>query len=96
MEMRAGEITFCYADHGAGRPVLMLRGAGVDHREAERCFDPVFGGVAGFRRIYPDLPGMGRAIAPEELRSAEDVLDALLDFAAEVTDGAANRGLFGV
>ena len=44
-----------------------------------------FDGVAGLRRIYPDLPGMGRTIAPETLRSADDVLDTLLDFADEVT-----------
>ena len=87
--MRAGGIAVHYVEHGAGRPVLVLHGAGVDHREAEACFEPVFDGVAGFRRIYPDLPGMGRTAAPDGLRSAEDVLDTLLDFAGEVTDGAA-------
>ena len=30
---------------------------------------------------------MGRTAAPDGLRSAEDVLDTLLDFAEEVTDG---------
>jgi len=78
-----------YVEHGAGRPVLVLHGAGVDHREPEACFEPVFDGVAGFRRIYPDLPGMGRTMAPDRLRSAEDVLDTLLDFAVEVADGTA-------
>ncbi|MCY0937273.1 alpha/beta fold hydrolase [Streptomyces sp. H34-S4] len=68
--------------------VLVLHGAGVDHREAEACFEPVFDGVAGLRRIYPDLPGMGRTIAPETLRSADDALDTLLAFAGAVTDGA--------
>jgi pimeloyl-ACP methyl ester carboxylesterase len=78
-----------YVEHGAGRPVLVLHGAGVDHREPEACFEPVFDGVAGFRRIYPDLPGMGRTVAPQRLRSAEDVLDTLLDFTVEVTEGTA-------
>ncbi|QWZ07732.1 alpha/beta hydrolase [Nocardioides panacis] len=77
-----------HAEHGAGRPVLVLHGAGVDHHEAEACFEPAFDGVAGFRRIYPDLPGTGRTPAPDRLRSADDVLDTLLDFAAEVADGA--------
>ncbi|GAB3790896.1 alpha/beta hydrolase [Nocardioides ungokensis] len=67
--------------------MLVLHGAGVDHREPEACFEPVFSGVPGFRRIYPDLPGMGRTAAPQRLRSAEDVLATLRDFAAEVTDG---------
>jgi pimeloyl-ACP methyl ester carboxylesterase len=85
--MRPGEITVHYVEHGVGRPVLVLHGSGVDHREPEACFEPVFAGAAGFRRIYPDLPGMGRTAAPESLRSAEDVLTVLLDFAAEATDG---------
>jgi len=84
MEAQAGEIAVHYVEHGAGRPVLVLHGAGVDHRETEACFEPVFAGVAGFRRIYPDLPGMGRTVA-DGLSSAEDVLDTLLDFAREVT-----------
>jgi pimeloyl-ACP methyl ester carboxylesterase len=88
MEIRVGEVVFHYAEHGAGRPVLILHGAGVDHREAEACFEPALDGVAGLRRIYPDLPGMGRTPAPEALRSGDDVLEALLDFTDEVTAGA--------
>jgi pimeloyl-ACP methyl ester carboxylesterase len=89
MEIRVGEVVVHYVEHGTGRPVLVLHGAGVDHREAEACFELVFDGVAGLRRIYPDLPGMGRTIAPETLRSADDVLDTLLNFADEVTGGTA-------
>jgi pimeloyl-ACP methyl ester carboxylesterase len=80
MEARVGEVTVHYVEHGAGRPVLVLHGAGVDHREPEACFEPAFAGAAGHRRIYPDLPGMGRTPAPESLRSAQDVLDTLLGF----------------
>jgi pimeloyl-ACP methyl ester carboxylesterase len=86
--MSAGEVAVHHVEHGAGRSVLVLHGAGVDHREAEACFEPAFDGVAGLRRIYPDLPGMGRTVAPETLRSADDVLDTLLGFADEVTGGA--------
>lgn len=85
MEIRVGEVAVHYVEHGTGRPVLVLHGAGVDHREAEACFEAAFAGVPGLRRIYPDLPGMGRTVAPETLRSADDVLETLLDFADEVT-----------
>lgn len=81
-------MAFHRVEHGAGRSVLVLHGAGVDHREVEACFEPAFDGVAGFRRIYPDLPGMGRTVAPHGMRSAEDVLDALLEFAGEVAGGS--------
>jgi pimeloyl-ACP methyl ester carboxylesterase len=89
MEIRVGQVVVHYAEHGSGRPVLVLHGVGVDHREAEACFEQALDGVAGLRRIYPDLPGMGRTSAPETLRSADDVLDTLLAFADEVTGGTA-------
>jgi pimeloyl-ACP methyl ester carboxylesterase len=90
MEIRVGQVVVYYVEHGSGRPMLVLHGAGVDHREAEACFELVFDGVAGLRRIYPDLPGMGRTIAPETLRSGDDVLDTLLTFADEVIGGTAH------
>src|SRR5919197_3063173 len=90
MDIRVGQVVVHYVEHGTGRPVLVLHGAGVDHREAEACFELVFDGVAGLRRIYPDLPGMGRTFAPETLRSADDVLDTLLNFADEITGRAAH------
>ncbi|MEU6300290.1 alpha/beta fold hydrolase [Streptomyces erythrochromogenes] len=89
MEIRAGGVAVHAVEHGAGRTVLVLHGAGVDHREAEACFEPALAHVAGLRRIYPDLPGMGRTAAPAALRSADDVVDTLLGFADEVTGGTA-------
>jgi pimeloyl-ACP methyl ester carboxylesterase len=89
MKVHVGGIAVSYVEHGAGRPVLVLHGAGVDHREAEACFEPVFRRLPGYRRIYPDLPGMGRTPAAG-LRSAEDVLGTLLGFAEKVTDASAH------
>jgi pimeloyl-ACP methyl ester carboxylesterase len=76
-----------HIEHGTGRPVLVLHGAGVDHRETEACFEPAFGGVPGLLRIYPDLPGMGRSPAPATSTCGDDVLAVLLAFADEVTGG---------
>jgi pimeloyl-ACP methyl ester carboxylesterase len=76
-----------YVEHGTGRPVLVLHGAGVDHRETEACFEPAFADTAGLRRIYPDLPGMGLTPA-DSLRSGDNVLDALLAFADKVAEGS--------
>jgi pimeloyl-ACP methyl ester carboxylesterase len=87
MDVRAGATVVHYVEHGAGLPVLLLHGAGVDHREPEACFEPIFASVGNVRRIYPDLPGMGRTVATAELRSAENVLDVLLEFAQRVTNG---------
>src|SRR5215213_8049920 len=90
MELSARGVVVSAVEHGSGRPVLVLHGAGVDHRETEACFEPALDGVPGLRRIYPDLPGMGRTPAPEALCSADDVLSTLLTFADEVTGGTAH------
>jgi pimeloyl-ACP methyl ester carboxylesterase len=75
-----GDVPVHYVEHGAGTPVLTLHGAGVDHREVMACLDPVLGAANGYRRIYPDLPGMGRTPGPESMASADDVLAVLLGF----------------
>jgi pimeloyl-ACP methyl ester carboxylesterase len=50
----------------------------------------ILDGVAGLRRVYPDLSGMGRTIAPETLRSADDVVDTLLNFVDAVIGATAH------
>jgi len=67
-----------YAQHGDGTPVLALHGAGVDHREIMGALEPLFTDRPGHRRIYPDLPGMGRTPAPDTLNSNDDVVEVLL------------------
>jgi pimeloyl-ACP methyl ester carboxylesterase len=76
-----------HVEHGRGTPLVVLHGAGVDHRETEACFEPALRDVPGLRRVYPDFPGMGRSPAPDSMRSADDVLDALLAFADDVAAG---------
>jgi pimeloyl-ACP methyl ester carboxylesterase len=80
MEYLVGELPVHYAERGEGAPVLTLHGAGVDHREVLACLDPAFETRHGYRRIYPDLPGMGRTPAPETIDSADAVLAVLLGF----------------
>ncbi|HWV26912.1 MAG TPA: alpha/beta hydrolase [Aeromicrobium sp.] len=84
MDVRVGATEVHYVEHGTGRPVLILHGAGVDHREPESCFEPMFADDSGFRRVYPDLPGMGRTAATDDIDSAEDVLGLMLQFADRV------------
>ena len=80
MEYVVGQVPVHYVEHGEGFPVLVLHGAGVDHREVMACLDPALEASTGYRRVYPDLPGMGRTIAPESIRSADDVLELVLGF----------------
>jgi pimeloyl-ACP methyl ester carboxylesterase len=80
MEYAVRDVPVHYVERGEGQPVLALHGAGVDHHEVMACLDPVFDALTGYRRIYPDLPGMGRTPAPESISSADDVLAVLLAF----------------
>ena len=76
-----------YAEHGRGTPVLALHGGGVDHRELRGALEPLFADRPGYRRLYPDLPGMGRTPAPEEVDSTDAVLEVLLGLIDAVVGG---------
>jgi hypothetical protein len=67
-----------YAQHGSGTPVLVLHGGNVDHREIMGALEPLFENRPEYRRLYPDLPGMGRTPTPETIDSTDAVLDTLL------------------
>lgn len=90
METDAGGTRVHYVEHGRGRPVLVLHGAGVDHHEAVAAFDPGLAAHGGLRRIYPDLPGAGLTRTAETVSSTEDVLDVLFALIDEVVG---ERGL---
>jgi pimeloyl-ACP methyl ester carboxylesterase len=78
--VRGGLMGLHHIEHGTGVPVVALHGWTADHRLMLGCLEPVFAGRPGFRRIYVDLPGMGRSAAPPSIASADDVLAAVLAF----------------
>ena len=80
MEATVRGVPVHYVESGSGTPVLALHGVGVDHREVAHALEPVFTAAPGFRRLYPDLPGMGLTPAPATIASNDDVLDLLLGF----------------
>lgn len=69
-----------FVEKGAGTPVLALHGWSPDHRLMLGCMEPVFATRPGYRRLYPDLPGMGKSPASASVASSDDVLDAVMDF----------------
>ena len=78
MLAKVNGILVHYAQHGSGMPVLGLHGGGVDHREIMGALEPLFTDRPGYRRIYPDLPGMGHTPASETIDSTDAVLELLL------------------
>ncbi|SCL58297.1 Pimeloyl-ACP methyl ester carboxylesterase [Micromonospora citrea] len=76
---RRTSVSLEVVERGAGTPVLALHGWSPDHRLMLGCLEPVFAGRPGYRRLYPDLPGMGVSPAPAEIASSDDVLDTVQD-----------------
>ena len=76
-----------YVEEGNGTPILALHGWFVDHRLMSGILEPIFGDHPGYRRVYPDLPGMGRTTAPETVGSSDDLLDAMLGLIDGVIGG---------
>lgn len=74
-------------EYGSGVPLVALHGAGVDHRETEAAVEAVVP-RSGYRRIYPDLPGMGHSSA-DGLAGNGGVVDRLIGFVEEVAAGPA-------
>ena len=79
MECRINDVSIHYVEHGNGVPLIALHGAGVDHREIEVAIEAAIP-REGYRRIYPDLPGMGRTTGTDALTSNDDVVALLVEF----------------
>ncbi|MCK4900871.1 MAG: alpha/beta hydrolase [Anaerolineales bacterium] len=84
MECTIGDIKIHYEICGVGRPILMLHGWPVDHRLMIRAFEPIFNSLKGWKRIYLDLPGMGKTSSAEWIKTHEDMLKVVLDFIDQV------------
>ncbi|SNS17159.1 alpha/beta fold hydrolase [Antarctobacter heliothermus] len=73
---------------GEGLPLLILHGTPLDHRYMVEAIEPVFDGLDGWERIYPDMPGYGQSPARDDIRSQDDLLAAVLAFVDERLPGA--------
>jgi pimeloyl-ACP methyl ester carboxylesterase len=80
MECEVEKATIHYEERGDGRPIVFLHGWTMDHRVEMAAYEGIFSARTGWRRIYPDLPGMGRSVAKAALERQDDVVDALLAF----------------
>jgi pimeloyl-ACP methyl ester carboxylesterase len=80
MECKVRDLNVFYEEFGKGRPLLMLHGWPTDHRHMVNDMEPLFESRSGWRRIYPDLPGMGKTHAADWITSQDQMLDVILEF----------------
>jgi pimeloyl-ACP methyl ester carboxylesterase len=87
MECRLEDITLYYEAVGEGRPIIMLHGWPLDHRHMMSGLEPVFEHRERWKRIYPDLPGMGRTPGNAWITHQDQMLDIVLNFIDAVVPG---------
>ena len=76
-----------YEERGDGRPMLFLHGWPLDRRSMIGSFEPILEHRTGWRRVYPDLPGMGETGALPGVTTQDHVLELLKEFVAHVAKG---------
>jgi pimeloyl-ACP methyl ester carboxylesterase len=87
MKCELEKITVHYETFGEGKPIIVLHGWPLDHRHMVSTLEPLFKDRDGWKRIYPDLPGMGETPGMDWITSQDQVLDIVLDFVDVVVPG---------
>lgn len=87
MECPLKNITVHYEACGEGRPILMLHGMPLDHRHMMAEMEPLFEHRTGWKRFYPDMPGMGQTAGADWITGPDQILDVVLEFMDHVAPG---------
>jgi len=76
-----------YETQGQGRPLILLHGLWLDHRQMVGCMEPGLADRPGWQRIYLDLPGMGKTPGEAWITNSDHMLDVICDFIDQVLPG---------
>ncbi|EMS69821.1 alpha/beta fold hydrolase [Ruminiclostridium cellobioparum] len=87
MECQLRDISVYYEEYGEGRPIIMIHGYTIDHRMMVGCMEPILNTIQGYKRIYLDLPGMGRTKGEQWITSSDKMLEVVLQFIEKVIPG---------
>jgi len=82
MECDLENIKVYYEICGEGKPILFLHGYGFgySHQDWLEAVEPFFKDMNGWKRVYIDLPGMGKTPGADWINSSEDYLDVVIQF----------------
>ena len=69
---------------GEGKPIIMIHGYYADNRVMAGCMEPIFSGKNDYKRLYIDLPGMGKSESSEWITTSDDILDVVVDFIEKI------------
>ena len=80
MKQQINDLEVNYEVIGSGMPVLIIHGYYQSIESMKPSFEAVFENVDGYKRIYIDLPGMGKTKSSESIKNSEDMLNVLIQF----------------
>jgi len=81
MEYTVKDVTIYYEVYGSGTPILMIHGWSPDHRLMKGCMEPLFQSLdKPWKRIYFDLPGMGKTPGKSWITGSDPMLEVILGF----------------
>jgi pimeloyl-ACP methyl ester carboxylesterase len=84
MYMKLERCTIYYETYGNGIPIIMLHGFPLDHNVMKSCLEPIFLKRNGYKRIYFDLPHMGKSSSDNWIQSSDDILTVVIEFIEKI------------
>lgn len=84
MECKIKDVSLNYEIIGNGKPIIMIHGYYPDHRLMTGCMEPVFSVKDSYKRIYIDLPGMGKSESARWITNSDTMLDIVIDFIEKI------------
>lgn len=84
MYFTINDLDLYYEVRGEGKPFLMIHGYGLDHHVMSGCMEPILKNRPGYKRIYFDLPGMGKTEPRNWISNSDVMLKVILRFMGEV------------
>ena len=84
MQCKIKNVSINYEVIGEGKPVVMIHGYYVDKKVMAGCMEPIFSVKEGYKRIYIDLPGMGKSESADWIINSDIMLEIVIDFIEKI------------
>ncbi len=79
MQRTINNTNIFYEVYGSGKTVYFLHGLGINSQSMIKTYEPLLTNQ-NIRRVYIDLPGMGKSIVEQGLSSSDDILQIIEKF----------------
>ena len=84
MECKIRNIVISYEIIGEGKPIILLHGYAFDHRVMIGCMEPILSESNHYKRVYMDLPGMGKSESSDWITNSDSMLTIVIDFINDI------------